>query len=268
MGPVTASRVCRAASGIPGSRVGALVTVVLLAIPVGAAAQFAVYPVSLELEATSGVAARNVTVENQGSETLEVRVYAGDYDRAPTGDHRYFRFGEHERTCAGRLETFPDQLALAPGERGEIRIRMQPDSAVCWGVVFVEKRTVAPTGLTMAQRIGVKVLAEPAGLPREGRVLGVAADTTSEPAALVAFENQGRAVLDITGEVEVRDMTGEVVGVVEAEPFQVLPGRQRRIRVPLEGAALEPGRYLLVAVLDLGADYLAGGQAVLEVPRP
>ena len=243
-------------------------TVVLLSTPGAAAAQFAVYPVSLELEATGRVAARSVTVENQGSETLEVRIYPSDYDRAPSGDHRYVRFGEHERSCSGRLETFPDQLALGPGERGEIRIRMQPGSAVCWGIVFVEKRTVAPTGLTMAQRIGVKVLAEPDGLPREGRVLGVAADTTSEPAALVAFENQGQAVLDITGEVEVRDMTGEVVGVAEAEPFQVLPGRQRRVRVPLDGVALGPGRYVLVAILDLGAEYLAGGQALLEVPQP
>lgn len=260
-------RATRAAPGLPGSRLGAFVVVAFLSMPASLSAQFAVHPVLVELEAASRVGTETITVESQGREPLELRVYLSDYDRAPSGDHSYLPFGEHAATCAGRLEAFPDQLALQPGERGEIRLRVQPGTDVCWGIVFVEKRTLSESGLTMAQRIGVKVLVEPPGLSREGRVLGVVADTTSTPAALVAFENEGAAALDVTGEVEIRDLEGEVVGVVEAEPFQVLPGHQRRIRVPLDDVTLEPGRYVLVAILDFGASYLAGGQAMLEV-RP
>jgi hypothetical protein len=108
-------------------------------------------------------------------------------------------------------------------------------------------------------------VAASAALPRDGRVVGLAADTTAEPAALLAFENEGEGPLNVDGEIEVRDLEGEIVAVVPVESFRVLPARQRRIRVPLAEAGLEPGRYVLVAVVDFGADYLAGGQALLEV---
>jgi hypothetical protein len=257
----------RRAPGQTGGRFGVYALIVLLLAPAGAAAQFAVHPVLVDLDATSRVGTETVTVENQGGDPLEVVVYLSDYERTAEGDHVYVAFGEHENTCAGRLEAFPDQLSLAPGERGEIRLRLQPGSGTCWGMVFVEKRTRAPSGIMVAQRIGVKVLTESPGLAREGRVLGMAVDTTAEPAALVAFANEGGGSLNVRGEVEVRDLAGEIVGVVAVEPFQVLPGRQRRVRVPLDGVTLEPGRYILVAILDFGADYLAGGQAMLEV-RP
>lgn len=261
------ARAGRTAPGQTGGRLGVYGLWALLLLPGAASAQFAVHPVLVDVDATSRVGTETITVQNQGTEPLEVAVYLSDYDRSATGDHSYVSFGEHPNTCAGRLEAFPDQLSLAPGERGEIRLQMQPDSATCWGLVFVEKRTRAPSGITMAQRIGVKVLAESDGLAREGRVLGLAVDTTAEPAALLSFGNDGDGSLDVAGEVEIRDLAGEVVGVVEVEPFQVLPGRERRVRIPLGGAALEPGRYVLVAILDFGADYLAGGQAVLDL-RP
>jgi hypothetical protein len=256
----------RAAPGIPGGRLGLFLAVAMLILSAsGLSAQFAVYPVLVTMDVTDQVGTQTLTVENQGDEPLELAVYLSDYDRTDSGDHQYLPFGEHPNTCKGRMEVFPDQLALQAGEKGEIRLRMQPGPGTCWAMVFVEKRTLTPSGITMAQRIGAKVVAESSAATREGRVLGMAADTTAEPAALLAFENQGTGKLDVTGEVEVRDLTGEVVGVVDVDPFGVLPGRTRRIRVPLTGVDLAPGRYIMVAVLDFGADYLAGGQAMIEV---
>lgn len=257
----------RAAPGIPGGRVGLLLEAVTMLIlsASGLSAQFAVYPVLVTMNVTDQVGTQTLTVENQGDEPLELAVYLSDYDRTDAGDHRYVPFGEHPGTCEGRLEVFPDQLALEAGEKGEVRLRMQPGPGTCWAMIFVEKRTLTPSGITMAQRIGVKLVAESAEATREGRVLAMAADTTAQPAALVAFENQGTGQLDVTGEIEVRDLSGEVVGVVKMEPFSVLPGHQRRVRVPLDSVDLAPGRYILVAVLDFGAEYLAGGQAMIEV---
>lgn len=257
----------RAAPGSPGRRLGLFLGVLtmLLLYASGLSAQFAVYPVLVTMDVTDQVGTQTLTVENQGDEPLELAVYLSDYDRTDSGDHQYVPFGEHPNTCQGRLEVFPDQLALQAGEKGEIRLRVQPGPGTCWAMVFVEKRTLTPSGITMAQRIGAKVLAESSQATLEGRVLGMAADTTAEPAALLAFENQGSGMLDVTGEIEVRDLTGEVVGVVKVDPFSVLPGHGRRIRVPLAGVELGPGRYIMVAVLDFGADYLAGGQAMIEV---
>lgn len=238
---------------------------VLIAWPAAVAGQFAVHPVQMDLEAVAGVATRTVTVENQSSEPLELRVYLSDFDRAAEGGHQYLSFGEHPSSCEGRLQVFPDQLTLAGNGREELRLRMQPDSTSCWGMVFVERRTLTPSGVTVAHRIGVKVYAEGTVTAREGRVLNMAVDTTPERAALVAFENPGHAILQVEGEIEVRSLAGEVVGVVELERLRVLPGRQRHIRVPITGVELEPGRYLLVAILDFGGDYLAGGQTLLQV---
>lgn len=256
------------APGTVGSRCGvrsSLLAIVALAVAVPAAAQFSVYPAVMELEAETSPATQTVTVENQGDEAIEVRVYLSDYDRTADGGHTYVAFGEHANTCGGRLEAFPDQLAVEPGERGEIRLRLDAGPGTCWAIAFVEKRTLTASGITVAQRIGVKVLAEVAGGVREGQVASFAMDTTAERAALLTFENESVGWLDVEGEIEVRDMAGEIVEVVEVDGFQVLPGRVRDVRVPLDGLALEPGRYILVAILDFGGDYLAGAQTLLEI---
>jgi len=87
---------------------------------------------------------------------------------------------------------------------------------------------------------------------------------------VVGFENEGERALDVEGELEIRDLAGDIVRVVAVEPFHALPGRQRQVRVKLDAAALgdvvlAPGQYVLVAILDFGGDYLAGGQAILDM---
>jgi hypothetical protein len=134
-------------------------------------------------------------------------------------------------------------------------------------VVFVEKRSPTPSGITVAQRIAVKVLAQRPGGVRDGRVIGVAIDTAETRTAVVGFENTGDRALDVSGEIEIRSIEGEILGVVPVEPFDVLPGRSRAVWVPVDSVDLSPGRYLLVAVLDFGADYLTGGQTFLEVTQ-
>lgn len=241
------------------------VHVVLALWPAALAAQFAVYPVRVDMEATDRVVTEVFTVENRGETLLDLTVYTSDFDRTPEGDHSYLAYGEHAHSCAGRMEIFPDQLSLEPGELEEVRVRMRPDSATCWGLVFVERRTPTSSGIVMAQRIGVKVVSQSGALLREGRVLGLRADTTAEPAVRVAFENQGEGMLEVEGELEVRSLEGEVVAVVDAEAFRVLPGHEWRTRIPLSSADLAPGRYIVVAILDFGGDYLAGGQTMIEV---
>jgi hypothetical protein len=254
----------RTAPGLAGGRfaiISAAAALVLVA-AVPASAQFSVYPATVQLGAAQGVGAATITVENEGDTPLEARVYLADYDRDDDGRHRYSGYGEGESSCAGRLETFPDRVAVAPGERGEVRLRVQPASSTCWAVIFVERRTPTSSGITVAQRIGVKVLVAGEGGSRAGEVVGMAGDPDG-PTAVVAFENTGTAFLEVEGEVEVRDLDGEIVAVAPVELFRVLPGHRRRVRVPLEG--LDPGEYVLVSILDFGGEYLAGGQALLQV---
>lgn len=261
--------------GVPGWALAVTFCVAAIALslgltPAGAAAQLSVYPALVEFEAGPAAGLQTLTVENQGDAALEVRIYLSDYDREPDGDHIYIPYGEHDHSCTDRLQAFPEQLSVEPGERGEIRLRLEEGEGSCWGLVFVERRTLTPSGITVAQRIAVKVLAQPAAGSREGRVVGVAVDTVGGRSVVIGFENEGERALDVEGELEIRDLAGDIVGVVAVERFHALPGRQRQLRVPLDAAALgdlvlAPGQYVLVAILDFGGDYLAGGQAILDV---
>jgi hypothetical protein len=82
--------------------------------------------------------------------------------------------------------------------------------------------------------------------------------------AEVEFENTGEGPLRPEGEIELRTVGGEVVGVLDVPAFSVLPGRIRRASVPVE-LDLTPGEYLAIPILDFGGDYLAGGQARFSV---
>lgn len=257
----------RAAPGFPRGRLGVLVAIVavLVLLPSASAAQFSAHPVQIELNAVDRVETETITVQNRSGEPLDLRVYVSDYDRAVEGGHSYLSFGEHPNSCAGRLQVFPDQLSLQPDESSQVRVRLEPDSATCWGIVFIERRELTPSGITIAQRIGAKVFGLGVGGPPAGKVVAMTVDTADEPSALVTFENEGDRIVEITGEIEVRDLEGEIHQVLELDPGRVLPGRSRRFRVSLGGLSLEPGQYLLVAILDFGAEYLVGGQAMYEV---
>jgi hypothetical protein len=259
----------RPASGASGRRLGPFLSMLfaMLAHPGLVAGQFAAYPVVLTLETGSEPVITSFTVENHAGSALELSIYASDYERAADGSHAYIPFGEHERSCAGRLEAVPAQLGVPAGERAEVRLRLEAGPETCWGMIFVEHRAPGALGVTVAQRIAVKVIGQPAGLTRSGAVLGVATDTTAEPAVRIAFENQGPGVLLPRGELEIHTLEGEVVGVVPVAPFKVLPQRRRILRVPLNGVKLPPGRYVVVGIVDFHGDYLAGGQTLLEL-RP
>jgi hypothetical protein len=259
----------RPAPGASGRRFGPFLCIFLTmsAHPAVVAGQFAVYPVVLTLETGSEPVFTSFTVENHAGSALELSIYASDYDRAGDESHAYIHFGEHEHSCAGRLEAVPAQIGVPAGERAEVRLRLDAGPETCWGMIFVEHRAPGALGVTVAQRIAVKVIGQPAGLARSGAVLGLAQDTTAEPAVRIAFENQGPGVLLPRGELEIHTLEGEVVGVVPVAPFKVLPQRRRILRVPLNGMELPPGRYVAVGIVDFHGDYLAGGQTLLEL-RP
>lgn len=266
-GVVGLSRVGIAAvpGGIRGRSV-VLAAVMALALGAPAAAQFSAQPVILELrtEVTPSVAVFHV--RNESNDPLQLRVYASDYDQPAGGGTVFLDLGTHERTCADRIEVFPDNLLLPPRAAGEVRIRMAPGDSTCWSLVFAQSVTRSADGIQIAQRIGVRVYGVAPGARTEGEVrhVAVATETDGSRAIDIEFGNTGTAPLRPSGEVEVRTEGGKVVAVVPVAPFSVLPGRAGRTRIPLD-AGLSPGSYLLIPILDFGGDYLAGGQARLEV---
>jgi hypothetical protein len=222
--------------------------------------------VIIELRTGEDAAGAVITVRNESTAPLELRVYGGDFDQPEDGSHVFMGLGEHERSCASRLEIVPDHLSLQPRAAAEVRVRMEPGAETCWSLVFIQSLSRGSTGIQVSQRIGVKVYGVDPGVPAEGEVSGVRIERAADGSRHVdvAFSNTGHAPVRAEGELEIRSETGAVVGTLPIPAFSVLPGRTIRTRIPL-ALELPSGTYVLIPILDFGGDYLAAGQALLEI---
>ncbi|GAC1654730.1 MAG: hypothetical protein NVS4B3_18980 [Gemmatimonadaceae bacterium] len=236
-----------------------------LAAPSKSSAQFSVTPVIVQLDGSRPSDAATVRVTNAGQGPLQFRFYLSDFEQLPNGDHTFIPSGQQANTCAARLHIEPEGAALLPGERQDIRLRMTGGPATCWSIVFAETRAPNARGVVVGQRVGVKVYGVNPSASREGEVSSVVVTSHPERAVTFDFRSGGSAPLRPRGRVEIRRPSGETIASEDIEPFSVLPGRIRRIVVPIR-ASLPRGQYLAIPVLDLDATYLAGGQAPFGVP--
>lgn len=240
----------------------------LLAVPSAVAAQFSVQPVIVEMVTADTTATTVVFVRNQSEGPMQLRFYAADFDQPEAGGHVFMAPGEHPKSCVEHLQFYPDGATLEPGETQEVRVLMEPVDSTCWSMIFVESGARSQTGLSIAQRIGVKVYGVSGQASPEGEIRSVRVGQDAEGRwVAIEFANLGGGPLRPEGEIEVRTPEGEIIDVIPVPAFSVLPDRVRQTQIPLD-RHFEPGTYVLVPILDFGADYLAGGQALLEVPEP
>jgi hypothetical protein len=255
-----------AAPGILPGRSVVFAGLLLVSGVVPASAQFSAWPVIMELRPEADAAARVLTVRNESASPLQLQVYGGDFDQPEDGGHTFVGLGEHDRSCASRLEILPEHLSVGPHGTGEVRIRMEPGDSTCWSMVFVQGVARGGSGFQIAQRIGVKVYGVSPAATREGEVRSVQVVNGSDGSRHmdVGFANTGTAPLRAEGELEIRSETGGVVATVPIPAFSILPGRINRTRVLLT-TSLPAGAYILIPILDFGGAYLAAGQALLEI---
>lgn len=91
-----------------------------------AAQEFSVGPSSIEFGRSAAVDARAAVVRNDTRQLQTYRVYWVDFDQTEDGTHRYFPFGEHPKSCKGRVELAGASILVGPGERGSFAVRMAP----------------------------------------------------------------------------------------------------------------------------------------------
>ena len=236
--------------------------------PSAASAQYSVNPVIVQLAAGDTAETRTLEVRNEGTQPLQVRLYAADFEQSPEGRHTYLPWGEHERSCRDRLRVSPDVLSVLPGQFRPVSIRMEPAGSqpTCWSMVFIESPSRTQTGFYVNLRIGVKVhgLAGPPSLDGELSAAKVEVGEKA-PELSFSFRNNGDWPLRPEGEIEIRRFDGELVHTLALDAFSVLPRHRRQISVQLP-QPLEAGRYLAVPVLDYGGQYLAGSQVAFRLP--
>ena len=255
----------------------------LAALPAAVHAQLTIDQLELQLDPRSIDRKVGVfSITNEGTEAVQVALHAEDWDRAESGDNRFFPLGSQPHSCGEKLSIFPLSLRLEPGATGQVRVSADALAAIpdaCWQIVFAETaRPPRPAGAQRAilyvVRTGVKVYVERGGLPRDGAVEDVALaphllpnGQPAVPAArdlVIAFRNSGGSSLRTTGRVEFRRADNSVAAVATISEFPTLPGARRNVAVALP--TLAPGKYTALAMLDFGGSEIAAGQIDVDVP--
>lgn len=240
-----------------------IVMLLLAAGAMPARAQFSALPGVLHLGAEDDADIAVVQVRNEGERPLQLRMYLSDYDQAEDGAYVFQAPGAVSGSCAGRISFFPDNALLEPGERQEIQVRIEAGGDACWSLLFIESAPEGSGQVRIANRIGVRVLNAPASLTRDGGLAAVTAAQTDSLEVELLFSNTGAAPVELRGTIEIRDLAGSIVASIAVGPLGVLPAHARRFSAVLP--SLPPGDYLAVPILDFGADWLAGGQALFTV---
>lgn len=247
---------------LPGS---AAAFAALLMLPSIGSAQFAVYPIVLDLNAAAGdTVVQSVFVRNESNTVREFKFELQDFDQDSVGTPRFLAAGTHPHSCAARVQVYPLAATLAPGQTQELRVRFAGQDATCWSALFAEVRSTDAQGIVARQQIGVRINGSLPDAAREGEILRLQVEATSSPQLHLWFRNNGAVPVRPSGDLEIRDPSGEVVGAMRIDAFSVLPGATRRIALPLP-ERLPAGRFTIVPVLDFGGDYLAGAQTAYVV---
>jgi hypothetical protein len=232
--------------------------------------QFSVSPVILPIPASAETVEATVAVRNSGHAPLRLRLFTEDFDQSLDGSHVTFPAGEHGRSCARRMQVFPELLTVPPGVSQPVSIRMAPGSppeGTCWSMVFIESPPPEGSGLRAGLRIGVKVYGLVEGGRGHGDIVGasVAQPSAPEDRTLVfTVTNAETWPIVARGSVEIRDLAGSSYAIVRVEPLSVLPGHDREVSIPIPGR-LDPGRYLAIPVLEFGGEDLMGAQVTFRV---
>jgi P pilus assembly chaperone PapD len=266
------------------ARLGAALAAVLslAALPATVRAQLTIDQLELQLDPRSVDRKIGVfSITNEGTEAVQVALHAEDWDRAESGENRFFPLGSQPHSCGEKLSIFPLSMRLEPGASGQVRVSaagLAATSDACWQIVFAETaRPPRPAGAQRAilyvVRTGVKVYVEGSGLPKDGAIEDVALVPHSlpngQPAVpvtrdlVVAFRNTGGISLRTTGRVEFRRADNSVAAVAAIAEFPTLPGARRSVAVVLP--RLGAGRYTALAMLDFGGSEIAAGQIDVDV---
>jgi P pilus assembly chaperone PapD len=256
------------------------------AVPPFARAQLAVNRMELVLE--PGTTASRVglfTVRNNGAVPVQATVLLNDWDRDDTGENRFYPVGTGPRSCAKVLTISPAAVRLEPGAAQEIRVALDsaapgmagPSASACWSVAFVE--TSLPPSMNAARtvnymvRTGVKVYVIPSGATLAGEITDMVvrargAATAGQPldsaqSVELTFHNTGTRHAVARGTLELRRADNSVAAKIPVSELYVLPSARRRVTVALP--RLPAGRYVMLAILDVGGDELAAAQLEYEV---
>lgn len=248
-------------------------------------AHIRVFSLVIDLEIPSGTSyTDSFSVSNVGTKPENITISLVDWNRKTNGEHRYFDAGTLPHSLANWIEFSPIRFELKGGESQEVKFSIaipKGEEGTHWTMFLVEGAPeVITTGkegkslfsVTATVAYGIKIYqTDAATAQRKGKIInldtGFSKSKETEIKVKIEFENTGNTHLEPEGQVEIRNEKGETVATVDIKRFPILPGAKRMLEIPFKEKNLQPGRYLALAVLDFGGNYLVAGQRVFEIGK-
>lgn len=198
-----------------------------------------------------------ITIANSGASALRLEASVADFEQYGDGSHRILSPRQSPNSCGSRLHVGTVPTQVGPGKEERIAVRVEAGAEACWSALLLRVSDGGGRGGTFI----VKLYGIPTGAAPEAEVVGLSV-TPAEMS--LEIRNGGDVPIRPRGRVEIRSLEGEVVAVQEIPAFGVHPGVLRVLRMPLS-LSLKPGRYVALAVLDVGGADLLAGQTILAV---
>jgi hypothetical protein len=239
-----------------------------------------VSPPRIQVSAAPGAQlTQTIVIDNPSQVTaLLVQGSLSDVLLGATGDAVFLEPGSHERSLTKWLSATPLRFTLTPNQNSEVRYTIRvPQNAkpgTYWGLIMFDSDPANAQGQSQ-QGIGVRVRARVAHVvyvdvgtvTKSGRITGMRyqPQVGNAPNQIrISFQNTGNGLVRMVGKVEVRNLSGQVVAIAEVPESPSFPNATHEIAAVLQ-KSLPPGRYVLLASLDIGENKLVGGQANIEV---
>jgi hypothetical protein len=252
------------------------VVALLLAVGAAQAADIGISPARLELTARPGdtVGAAVTVLKNAGAEQ-QVATEVNDWTLDPMGEVSYREPGSVDHSASAWLDLDNPEFLLAAGSaQQEVRIDLTlPDdpslsgtyhTVVFFSVVTPPADGVGPVGVTTTTRVGLTVYVTIAGTEQPATEIVDFFDMSDRTLSLVVA-NDGNTLFRLDGTIELRDENGDLVHALSVPKVPVMRGSERDVRVEIP-EEVEPGFYVILALLDDGRGDLLVGELLLDVP--
>ena len=217
----------------------------------------------------------------QGEQTCHFRARVEDWWLSKDGRESFYREpgspGAPKHSCASWVKLSPVEAQVQPGETLAVKVtvsvpqQVQPGGYWCALTLdeLPDPLTAPPgVGMRLYTSISVGIFVYIGPVERKARITEVR--VLSDHAELTV-RNEGNCPLGIEGRLEFLQPGAEKptdVVVIPRSPVLPEPFNSTTLSVPLRDTQILPsGRYLVRAILDIGADYYLGVQKEMLVSR-